>query len=38
MKASIDHPSDIARPFLWIGAVFFATGFLGYMALFGTPF
>jgi hypothetical protein len=37
MKASIDHPYDIARPFLWIAAVGFATGFLGYMALFGTP-
>ncbi len=37
MKASIDHPYDIARPFLWIAAVFFATGFLGYIALFGSP-
>jgi len=28
-------PSDIARPFLWLGAVGFAVGFLGYLLLGG---
>ena len=29
----IDSPTDVIRPFAWIFAVFFATGFWGYMAL-----
>ena len=29
----IDHPADVLRPFGWIFAVFYATGFLGYLAL-----
>jgi hypothetical protein len=28
-----DHPLDVARPFAWIGALSFATGFWGVMAL-----
>lgn len=28
-------PSDIARPFLWLAAVGFAVGFLGYLLLGG---
>lgn len=29
-----DDLSEVVRPFAWIAAVFFATGFLGYFALF----
>jgi hypothetical protein len=29
----IDHAADVLRPFGWIFIVFFATGFLGYLAL-----
>jgi hypothetical protein len=29
----IDSPADVARPFLWIAAISFATGFWGYLAL-----
>ena len=29
----IDSPADVARPFVWIAAVSFATGFWGYLAL-----
>jgi hypothetical protein len=29
----IDHPIDVLRPFAWVFAVFFATGFWGYLAL-----
>jgi hypothetical protein len=29
----IDNPADIARPFVWIAAVFFMTGFWGYLAI-----
>jgi hypothetical protein len=29
-----DDPLEVARPFAWIAAVFFATGFLGYFAIF----
>jgi hypothetical protein len=28
----IDDPIDVARPFLWIAAAAFLTGFWGYMA------
>jgi hypothetical protein len=28
-----DDPIDVARPFAWIAALAFATGFWGYMAL-----
>lgn len=38
MQARVaDHPADIARPFLVIGALFFATGFLGYLSVVGIP-
>jgi len=29
---SLDDPIDVARPFVWIAAVSFATGFWGYLA------
>ena len=29
----IDNPADVARPFVWIAAVFFMTGFWGYLAV-----
>ncbi|HEY2709100.1 MAG TPA: hypothetical protein VGI95_13695 [Caulobacteraceae bacterium] len=29
----IDDPIDVARPFLWIAALSFTTGFAGYMAI-----
>jgi hypothetical protein len=28
-----DHPLDVVRPFAWIGALSFATGFWAYMAI-----
>jgi hypothetical protein len=31
-ETKIDHPADVARPFVWIAAAFFATGFYGYLA------
>ncbi|MDP1630844.1 MAG: hypothetical protein Q8L66_05430 [Caulobacter sp.] len=37
MRAAVDHPTDVLKPFLWIAAVSFATGFLGYIALHGLP-
>jgi|GEM_PF-3727345 len=38
MQARVaDHPADVAKPFLVIGALFFATGFLGYLSLAGLP-
>jgi hypothetical protein len=33
MRTSTDHPSDVMRPFMWIAAMAFATGFLGYLGL-----
>ena len=30
--ATADDPVDVARPFVWIAAVSFATGFWGYLA------
>lgn len=32
MHVAADHPSDFLRPFLWVAAVGFSTGFLGYLA------
>lgn len=32
-QARIDSPIDVIRPFVWVWAVFFATGFWGYFAL-----
>ena len=29
----IDSPADVARPFVWIAAIFFSAGFWGYLAL-----
>jgi hypothetical protein len=29
----IDSPADLARPFIWIGAIAFSAGFWGYLAL-----
>ena len=29
----IDTPADVARPFVWLAALAFATGFWGYMAV-----
>lgn len=37
MRAAIDHPYDVLKPFLWIAALGFATGFLGYVGLHGAP-
>lgn len=33
MRSSVDHPYDVLRPFMWIAAASFATGFLGYLSL-----
>jgi hypothetical protein len=33
MRKTVDHPYDVLRPFLWIAAMAFATGFLGYLSL-----
>ncbi|HLY78448.1 MAG TPA: hypothetical protein VKQ70_03680 [Caulobacteraceae bacterium] len=30
--AAADDPVDVARPFVWIAAISFATGFWGYLA------
>jgi len=30
--ARADHPVDVARPFAWIAAVAFLSGFWGYLA------
>jgi hypothetical protein len=37
MRASVDHPYRVLRPFLWIAAMSFVTGFLGYLSLRGLP-
>ena len=38
MQARVaDHPINIVKPFMLIGALFFATGFLGYLSLVGIP-
>ena len=37
MRTAIDHPSDVLRPFMWIAAMGFVTGFLGYLGIFGLP-
>jgi len=29
----IDAPIDVARPFIWIAALSFAAGFVGYLTL-----
>ena len=29
----IDSPADVARPFVWIVALFFSAGFWGYLAV-----
>jgi hypothetical protein len=29
----LDNPVDVARPFVWIAAIFFSAGFWGYLAL-----
>ena len=29
----MDSPLDVIRPFAWIGAIFFATGFWGYFVV-----
>ena len=29
----IDSLADVARPFVWIAALFFMTGFWGYLAI-----
>jgi hypothetical protein len=28
-----DSPAEVARPFVWVAAISFATGFWGYLAL-----
>lgn len=37
MRTTADHPADVMRPFMWIAALGFATGFLGYLSLHGLP-
>lgn len=37
MRAAADHPADVIKPFMWIAALAFATGFLGYLGLHGIP-
>lgn len=32
MRAAVDNPADILRPFMWVAAAGFSTGFLGYLA------
>lgn len=32
---AVDHPITVIKPFAVIGALFFATGFLGYLSLHG---
>lgn len=32
MRIAADSPADILRPFLWVAAAGFSTGFLGYLA------
>lgn len=34
---AVDHPYDVAKPFLVIAAMAFITGFLGYLGLHGIP-
>jgi hypothetical protein len=29
---TVDDPVDVARPFVWVAAISFATGFWGYLA------
>ena len=33
MHVRADEPAEVIRPFLWVGGLFFSTGFLGYLAL-----
>lgn len=35
MRAAVDHPYDVLKPFLWIAALGFVSGFLGYVGLHG---
>ena len=37
MRAAVDYPYDVLKPFLWIAGLAFATGFLGYFGLHGIP-
>lgn len=37
MRAAVDHPYDVLKPFLWIAALSFVSGFLGYVGLHGIP-
>lgn len=30
--ATVDDPIDVARPFVWLAAIWFAAGFWGYLA------
>ena len=32
MRVAADPPAEIMRPFLWVAAIGFSTGFLGYLA------
>ena len=32
-RQQIDHPADVMRPFLWVGALGFLIGFYGYLAV-----
>jgi hypothetical protein len=33
MHVAADHPAHVLRPFMWVAAVAFSTGFLGYLAI-----
>lgn len=35
MRIAADHPYVVMRPFFWVAAASFATGFFGYAAIFG---
>ena len=37
MRAAVDHPYDVLKPFLWVAGFGFATGFLAYIGLYGIP-
>ena len=37
MRTAVHNPYDVMIPFLWVAALAFVTGFLGYVGLHGLP-
>lgn len=37
MRAAVDNPYDVLKPFLWIAFLAFVSGFLGYVGFHGLP-